>query len=289
MQNKISKIRVVMERNKCLRKISMFMKRIGLIAVIHSFMRIVDRKKKKKEIEFTDYYNSFCNEFDNVISILEDSLSIETYSAVIEYKMGNNYKKLNKYMCFPQYFVPNIYSLEENSVFINGGAYIGDTIDDFLKFTKNKYKKIYAWEPDNTNIIQLQKKQRNEKIEIVPKGMWNEKTTLHFSATADGCSTIANMGEILIEVDSIDNMYYEKKSEKISLIVMDIEGSEQRALEGARKIILRDKPVLAISIYHSFEDLYKIPLWIKSLENDYKIFIRAHADNSSEVVVYAVQ
>ncbi len=51
---------------------------------------------------------------------------------------------------------------------------------------------------------------------------------------------------------------------------MDIEGAELEALKGAREIIVRDRPKLAISIYHNAEDYVEISAYIKSLVPDYK-------------------
>lgn len=87
-----------------------------------------------------------------------------------------------------------------------------------------------------------------------------------------------------IQVDTIDNLCGE---EKVTLIKMDIEGSEQAALRGAVNVIKRDKPRLAICIYHTFEDLYEIPFMIKDMVPEYKIYIRHHAYSHCETVVYA--
>ena len=68
---------------------------------------------------------------------------------------------------------------------------------------------------------------------------------------------------------------------------MDIEGAEQNALEGAKDIILRNKPKLAICLYHKPEDLWEIPLYIHSLVPEYKIYIRHHSHTNEETVMYA--
>lgn len=43
--------------------------------------------------------------------------------------------------------------------------------------------------------------------------------------------------------------------------------------------------MLAICVYHSYEDLYKIPLWIKDNFPNYELYIRAHSDIGGEVLV----
>ena len=123
-----------------------------------------------------------------------------------------------------------------------------------------------------------------KNITIVPFGLWSVKDELGFTlgenATAKICTEAVNK----IKVDSIDNVC---AGDKVTFIKMDIEGSEREALRGATTVIKRDKPRLAICIYHSPEDLYEIPFWIKFIVPEYKIYIRHHSDTGSETVVYA--
>lgn len=123
-----------------------------------------------------------------------------------------------------------------------------------------------------------------DDIVIVPYGMWSEKAVLSFSQDGNAGSRItAGSGET-INVDTIDNMCFE---DKVTFIKMDIEGSEQNALRGAVNVIKKDKPRLAVCVYHSLEDLYEIPFWIKETVPEYKLYIRHHSDNECETVVYA--
>lgn len=147
------------------------------------------------------------------------------------------------------------------------------------------YKKIYAWEPDEENIKQMKKAlDRYDNVVIIPYGMWKEKTELGFMENGDAESRITDEAPNKIRVDSIDNIC---SGETVTFIKMDIEGSEMNALQGAINTIKRDKPRLAICIYHSLEDLYRIPLWIKETFPEYRIYIRHHSDNEAETVVYA--
>ena len=47
------------------------------------------------------------------------------------------------------------------------------------------------------------------------------------------------------------------------------------------------KPVLGICLYHKFSDLWTIPLYIKKIVPEYKIYIRHHTDIYLETVCYA--
>jgi hypothetical protein len=64
---------------------------------------------------------------------------------------------------------------------------------------------------------------------------------------------------------------------------MDIEGSELKALAGARETIKLFNPELAVCIYHLANDIFEIPQYIKSVNPDYKCIIRG----GTHMVCYA--
>ena len=72
------------------------------------------------------------------------------------------------------------------------------------------------------------------------------------------------------------------------MIKLDIEGAELEALKGARETILRHKPKLAICIYNKPEDMIDIPLYIKELVPEYKLYVRHYTNTNDETVLYAV-
>ena len=57
-------------------------------------------------------------------------------------------------------------------------------------------------------------------------------------------------------------------------IKFDVEGAEKEAIEGAERIIREKAPALCISAYHRTEDLFAIPLQVKALQPDYKVYLR---------------
>ena len=57
---------------------------------------------------------------------------------------------------------------------------------------------------------------------------------------------------------------------------MYVEGVEREALEGCTEQIKAYKPKLAVSAYHRNEDLFAIPLQVKNLREDYKVYLRHH-------------
>lgn len=218
--------------------------------------------------------------------MLEDETSRRTLECVLRFRCTNDASALKGIVKWPQYFQEDVFGPVEDEVFVDGGAFIGDTLDQFVKkFSKGQYKRVYAWELDEYNLKTLRKKaEKYKNVTVIPYGMWSEKTELHFENTGTSVSALSEDSGESVRVDTIDDLCSE---EKVTFIKMDIEGAEQAALKGAINVIKRDHPRLAICIYHSPEDLYEIPFWIKSVVPEYKLYIRQHAKYSGETVLYA--
>jgi hypothetical protein len=76
----------------------------------------------------------------------------------------------------------------------------------------------------------------------------------------------------------------------VTLIKMDVEGAELEALRGAEKTILKNKPRLAVCVYHKPQDILTIPLYMQSLAPEYRFYLRHHDFDHRfcETVLYAV-
>ena len=119
-------------------------------------------------------------------------------------------------------------------------------------------------------------------------GAWNEKTVLSFFSNANtpNGSTIREKGNTTINADSLDNLISDGKAD---FIKMDIEGAELNALIGAKNLIQKNNPILAICAYHRQEDLITIPQYIKKLNSNYKIYLRKHNKYEfCDLVLYAI-
>jgi methyltransferase FkbM-like protein len=69
---------------------------------------------------------------------------------------------------------------------------------------------------------------------------------------------------------------------------MDIEGAELDALRGARPVIVRDRPVLTICVYHVPGDLWRLPLLMKEMIPEYQMFLRTHEGDGWQTVAYGI-
>ena len=99
-------------------------------------------------------------------------------------------------------------------------------------------------------------------------------------------STLSN-AERTVSTITLDEFLTDQKR-KVSFIKMDIEGEERNALIGAKRTIKENKPKLAISVYHKYDDIFEIPRLIMEFRNDYKFYLRHYSMVEWDTVLYAV-
>lgn len=258
----------------------------GILAMLQR----IRYKKAGKSEEFMLFCQQHETQLEELRYILADDMSRRTLDGLLAYRKTNDIQNLKDLVVQPQYFQKDILSPDANEVFVDGGAFIGDTIEAFLKNFSGDYRKIYAWEPDSDNLNFLKKKYGSTKyhdVVICPYGMWDGHTKLCFDQQGTSNSMVMEndmTAGSYIETESIDRLC---GNDKVTFIKMDIEGSELRALYGASEVIRRDRPKLAICIYHKPEDLFEIPFYVKDLVPEYKIYIRQHHKSWTETVMYA--
>ncbi len=186
--------------------------------------------------------------------------------------------------CGFQYF--DYFSPKEKEIFVDGGVLNGNTTRDFVYWSKDHYGGAYLFEANPLCIEAIEKTMEDNKIKnykIINKGMSDRREKVNFDGTIGGGARIIENGGMTIECNSLDN---ELKGEPVTLIKMDIEGAEGKALDGCRETIIKYKPRLAISIYHKKDDFYKIPLQILDIEEDYKFVMRHYCSVAHETVLY---
>ncbi|MEM6577788.1 MAG: FkbM family methyltransferase [Pseudomonadota bacterium] len=93
--------------------------------------------------------------------------------------------------------------------------------------------------------------------------------------------------EAMVTTLSIDDLARSKPIERIDYIKMDIEGAELAALKGAKAVLERDRPTLAVCVYHKLEDFYAIPGYIDQLGLGYEFYLQHSTLHNDETVLFA--
>ena len=225
--------------------------------------------------------------FGAAYDLLADDLSRETFRAFLDAKLGGNAEALAAVSRKEQYFPKGIIHLSDSEVFVDGGAYTGDTLLTFMRLTGGKCTRACAFEPETANAAKLAATVAARGLRGVTvhnKGLWSAPATLPFAVWhGTSASAVSRAGEVSVEADTVDRL-----APDATFIKLDVEGAELEALKGAAATIKRNRPKLAVCVYHRPGDLFELPLFIKSLVPEYRFYLRQHQPVACETVLYAV-
>lgn len=220
--------------------------------------------------------------------MFEDTLSKECFVESICHRIAPflAQKTFHEIESENEYFSDELYQLTDHETYVDVGAFDGDTVENFVKAVGEKYNKIYAFELDKRNYERMKirlEKYKDEKISLFNYGCSDAEKEVRYKSGETGSNVTAE-GDEEAKLVKIDN-YVQGEA---TLLKMDIEGAEIAALEGARKVIGRNTPKLIISAYHRLEDLWDIPLKIKEINSNYKLYLRHHSPMVWDTDCYAL-
>ncbi len=218
-----------------------------------------------------EYCTEHEEEIQAVYQSLADERSRQIYANIINFKISGN----------PGYLIDMVDSKDEiwnrvlkptnHEIYVDLGAYNGDTIREMLEYTRGKYHRIIAVEPDKKNYKKLVKFVGDTpSVQCYQCTAWCVDTELPFGAKAGRQSAIAMEGA-MTPARAVDNLL---AGNPVTLLKMDVEGAEREALWGASRSIARYAPKLMISLYHRNEDIFELPLLVKRINPRYRLFIR---------------
>lgn len=238
-------------------------------------------------LSYKDFILKYATQLETVYNALCDEKSKVIFQNILKGSITYKSEYFKEAYSTDQYFA-DFMKLSENEVFLDCGAFIGDTFLEFYEKTNGKFEKYYAFEPDKRNLEKLRDtiEIAKDRVVLLDAGVFDKNNGLYFDTqiTIAGAK-ISNEGKEKINVVSLDSFIGDSE---VTFIKMDVEGSELPALRGAENLIKKHKPKLAICVYHKDEDLFKIPQYIMSLGLDYKYYLRHHSFGNCDTVFYAI-
>lgn len=185
-----------------------------------------------------------------------------------------------------QYF-PAFIPQENYRFFVDGGAYLGDTLEEYTARFGEIRGRYYMFEPDGRIFPELKRAMSDRpRTSLYNLALFDQRTTLRFHLHYDvGSSCVTEDGEVEIEAAPLDEVL---SGCEVSFIKLDVEGAELEALAGAAGIIAEQRPTLAVCLYHRPEHLWTIPAWIKAVMPESRLYLRHYSLCQYETVCYAV-
>ncbi|WP_421901944.1 FkbM family methyltransferase [Maridesulfovibrio sp.] len=175
---------------------------------------------------------------------------------------------------------------------VQAGVYDGS--EAFFLVEQQHVKNIYGFDPQGSSAISketLQKLNGSGKFHLIEKGLWNSEAKADFAF--DGSASFVRNVSIdaqghTVQLNALDNEAERLAMPRLDLLIADIENSEIPMLEGAMKLIKRDRPQLAICFYHSKEQFIGVPLMLMKQLKDYVFKIGHYSEGLDETVFYAI-
>lgn len=228
----------------------------------------------------------------------------DNYIEKVQYNV-NSYDDISDDV-YEHYFTDGIFKYSDEEILVDGGAFDGaDTIRfaELLKQEGKRLKKSYCFEPDCENFRRTCNNLRNyyssdinydfgkqiaenDNFMVYQAGLYDRNAGVGFRTCGSQISRLTEQVESAGSVSTacLDDIL---SNEKVSFIKFDLEGADIPAILGAEKTIKKNKPKLALSIYHNIEDLWEIALMIKSFVPEYKLFVRHHSAYFWDKILYA--
>jgi FkbM family methyltransferase len=187
-------------------------------------------------------------------------------------------------------YFPSLFRPLSDECFVDCGAYDGDTVRVFLEWTGGLFSKIVAFEPDPKNAAALESfaqgnPELSHRIEIRRSAAAERAGLVRFAASGGTDAAISDSGDIEVSCIPLDDAL---ASQRTTFIKMDIEGAEMSALRGGCRVIRRDRPILAVCVYHQQDHLWEVPLTIASELEQTRFAMFGYFKEGMETVCYAV-
>ena len=186
----------------------------------------------------------------------------------------------NMYFDFP------FLNRRDNNHFIDCGAFHGENSINYVRWAGTNEAYGLAIEADESNYnICKEKMSEYANIKVINAAAYRKKGYVTLCEQGDSQSSISESGKVKVNAITIDDY---SLNNDITMIKMDIEGSELDALKGAENTIKEQKPDLIISVYHKMEDIIELPKYILGLNSSYKMYLRHYMLGKSETVAFFV-
>jgi FkbM family methyltransferase len=219
-----------------------------------------------------------------------DELSLHIYRANIYWRALGDPTYMPPRPPENTYFPADIFAYSPDECIVDCGAYDGDTLKQVLDRCGSDFRAMYCIEGDAVSFAKLQAyvhtlpSQLQARIHLIHGGVGHTRSVVRFSSTGETGSHIGDDG-VDVQCYPLDEL---EMGRPVTFIKMDIEGAEYDSLLGAQQILARDQPLVAVCVYHTQQDIWRLPLLLHSLLPKHRLYLRAYEGDGFQTVAYAV-
>lgn len=221
------------------------------------------------------FLHTHSDEIQRAYDLLADEQSKLVFKNILNFKRSGKIKYLRACETKRDEIFKNIFHFSNKEHYLDLGAYVGDTVNEFIELTQGQYDRIIALEPDKKNykkLAALCDELQDSRIICYNAGAWDKTGELTFDGRGGRNSHLGEEG-YTVPVYAVDELI---NNTPVTYIKMDVEGAEAEALRGLSQTISSQAPAMAISAYHRTADFFTLPLLVNELNPDYRLFLRHH-------------
>jgi len=188
-----------------------------------------------------------------------------------------------------RYFIPEVtHALGDDDTLLDAGAHHGNVIEVFVRETKGAFRKVIAVEPDPASRKQLDRNLQDRlpddgRISILNCALADNDGDALFHDGLGYASQLSATGSLRVTTRRLDGL-----DVKPTFVKLHLEGGELAALKGARKMLLTQRPIIAATVYHNADGIWKTPLWLMQNLPDYRFLFRVHSWCGTGAAIYAI-
>ena len=228
---------------------------------------------------------------DDILEVADlwgDDRSLREYVGQVRWRLTADFAALSA----PepdQYFAHGLVRATSAEVFVDCGAFTGDTLLDVRRRLRS-WQAYYAFEPDPVSypvlaaVVDSLPPDLADRVHLRKAATSDHTGVARFSATGLAGAGLSDAGDTVVECVSLDEVI----DEPPTFVKMDIEGAEPAALRGATRSVQVGNPLLAVAAYHRQADLWELAAQVHKMAPDHGLFLRPHVREGFDTILYAI-
>jgi FkbM family methyltransferase len=188
-----------------------------------------------------------------------------------------------------RFFIPEVMAaLGDDEILLDAGAHHGEVTKAFVERTGGAFRQAVAIEPDPANKVKFEHELRaalpdDPRVSILGCALADDEGDAPFHDGLGYASQLSGTGKMRAAVRTIDALDVAP-----TFVKLHLEGAELAALKGAQGTLLANRPIVAATVYHNADGIWKTPHWLMETLTDYRFLFRAHSWCGTGAVVYAI-